>query len=198
MSDNEEKKRPNANYQLSKDINDPERVVRHYNREERLAKAPQSVRDLYSTKPQRRFGIFRSLVDTKPKAMMFISIVVLCLILFVMSSLDLIGNSWRLEGNILSIEAINLEGAIMVSITKTIRSNILSYFTTAYTGEVNIAVLAAADTHAENIYHYRFLFTPEQEQVESFAVPFDTDELLLVFHTDRNNRLSAKVKVSTF
>ena len=197
MSDNEEKKRPNANYKLSKDINDPERIVRHYNREERLAKAPQSVRDLYSTRPQRRFGIFRSLVGTKPNALLFISIVVLCLIIFVMSSLDLLGDSWTLEGNTISVQAFNYEGTTIVAITKVIKTNVLSFFNTPYTGEVNIAVLASADTQAENIFPHRIFFTLEQEEIFRFSVPFDVDELLLVFHTEKN-RLSATVKVADF
>ncbi|MCL2043496.1 MAG: hypothetical protein FWG89_05090 [Treponema sp.] len=194
MSDNEEKKRPNANYKLSRDITDPEGIVRHYSREHRLAKAPQAVRDLYEEKPTRRFGIFRSLVSTKPNALLFFSIVVLCLIIFVLSSLDLIGDTWNLEGNRLSIQAFNYEGTIIVAITKTIRNNALSFFSTAYTGEVTIAVLTSADIHAENIFPQRIFFTLEKEEFFRFSVPFDTDELLLVFHTEKN-RLSTTVKV---
>ena len=75
MSDSGEKRRPNANYRLSKENANTDEITYYYNREARLAKAPQSVRDLYNEDPPKRAGLFRSLVNTKSKKFTFISIV---------------------------------------------------------------------------------------------------------------------------
>jgi hypothetical protein len=66
------------------DIDGNQEIHFRYNREERLARAPVRVRQFYE-KPtkKKRFGFFTSLVDTRPKAMLFISIVVICAIILV-------------------------------------------------------------------------------------------------------------------
>ncbi|MDR2444757.1 MAG: hypothetical protein LBD44_02310 [Spirochaetaceae bacterium] len=55
-------------------------LVFYYSREHRLKKASRNVRALYDDVPRRRFGIFASLVDTKPKAMLLIVIAAVCLL----------------------------------------------------------------------------------------------------------------------
>ncbi|MDR2343372.1 MAG: hypothetical protein LBD86_02425 [Spirochaetaceae bacterium] len=55
-------------------------LVFYYSREHRLKKASRLVRSLYENVPVRRFGFFTSLVDTKPKAMLLIVIVAVCLL----------------------------------------------------------------------------------------------------------------------
>ncbi|MDR2795251.1 MAG: hypothetical protein LBB47_00895 [Spirochaetaceae bacterium] len=55
-------------------------LVFYYSREHRLKKASPRVRSLYENVPKPRFGIFSSLFDTKPKAMLLIVIVVICLL----------------------------------------------------------------------------------------------------------------------
>jgi hypothetical protein len=53
-------------------------LVFYYSRERRLEKASPRVRALYENVPKRRFGLFTSLVDTKPKVMLLIVIAVVC------------------------------------------------------------------------------------------------------------------------
>ena len=199
MSDNTERKRPNANYKLSKENIREDELTFHYNREHRLAKAPQSVRDLYKDEGRKRMGLFRSLTDSKPKVMMLISIVVACLAIGVFSSLGLIGSTYNLDGNELSIQAINYEGTVIVAIKKTSGKNIVSRFIPPYTGEVNIAVSPAAIISSgqplmpEHIFYHKIFFTLESPENYTFAVPFDPEELSFVIQTEKKT-LKATVK----
>jgi hypothetical protein len=193
MSDSEEKKRPNANYRLSWENADPPDIVYHYNRERRLEKAPQAVRDLYRETPPRRFGLFKSLVESKPRAFLFYTIVVLCITIFILSSLDLIGNTHSLDGNQLSIQAIRFEDMIIVAIKKTARKTLLTRLNPIYTGAVDIAVLPAGDLRMENAFFHRIFFTVEQTEHYRFVIPFDTDELQFVIQTEKR-KLTVKIK----
>jgi hypothetical protein len=62
-------------------------LVFYYSREHRLKKASRVVRSLYEDVPRRRFGLFTSLVDTKPKAMLLILIAAVCLLCLFLPSL---------------------------------------------------------------------------------------------------------------
>jgi hypothetical protein len=64
--DNKEKKRPNAKYKLSNENPQTVEIVHYYNREHRLAKASQAVRDLYEEQPRRRFGFLHTLTSSRP------------------------------------------------------------------------------------------------------------------------------------
>ena len=192
MSDSEEKRRPNANYRLSHENADTEEIVYHYNREQRLEKAPQLVRDLYNEEPKRRGGIFRSLTNTKPKAMTFISIVIMCLAIFVLSVLGYTSDSHDFDGNLLTVQAIKFEGAVIVALKKTIKKNIVGRRVTAYTGAVNIAV-TAPDVPLEDVFYHRVFFSLEPEEQYRFSVPFDSDYLMFILQTEKKT-LNVKVK----
>jgi hypothetical protein len=60
-----------------------DQLIFYYNREKRLAKAPENVRSWYEKGQQipkkKRFGLITCLFDTRPKAFLFISIVAFCL-----------------------------------------------------------------------------------------------------------------------
>ncbi|MDR0456408.1 MAG: hypothetical protein LBH20_06975 [Treponema sp.] len=191
MSDNEEKKRPNARYKLSGENVSQEGIAFHYNRERRLAKAPQAVRDLYKAAPPRRFSLLRPLIATKPLAMMFASIVIACLLILLVSILGLAGNSHNLDGNRLSLQAVQYEGAIIVVVKKTIPKGILARFSAAspYTGAVDIAVQpvikAVAGQEPEAVFYHKIFFTLEPEETYRFSVPFDSSTLALVFKTEQ-------------
>ncbi|MDR0383399.1 MAG: hypothetical protein LBH50_05375 [Spirochaetaceae bacterium] len=66
----------------------PERdsdIVFHYSREHRLKKASRRVRAMYEDTPKKpRFGLFSSLVDSKPKAILFAAIVLFCVIVLLL------------------------------------------------------------------------------------------------------------------
>ncbi|MCL2191639.1 MAG: hypothetical protein FWB79_06605, partial [Treponema sp.] len=62
-----DKKRPNANYRLSKTGGAySSEITYHYDRDRRLEKAPKSVQDLYYREdPPRRSGLFRNVPGGK-------------------------------------------------------------------------------------------------------------------------------------
>jgi hypothetical protein len=190
-SDSEEKKRPNADYQLSKNNINEEELVFHYNRERRLSKAPQAVRDLYKPQQPWRFSLLRPLVSTRPLAMMFASIVVGSILILVVSVLGLAGNSHNLDGNRLSLQAVQYEGAVIVVVKKTIPKNVFARLSssTAYTGAVDIAVQpvikAAANQEPQDVFYHKIFFTFEPEEIYRFSVPFESGELAIVFKTEQ-------------
>jgi hypothetical protein len=192
MSDNEEKKRPNANYKLSGENVRNDDMVFYYNREHRLAKAPQAVRDLYKEQPPQKFSLFRPLLSSKPLTLMFVSIVILSLVILAVSFMGLLGDSYVLEGNQLSIRAVKFEGTIIVAVDKTIKKTGMARFfdsDTAYTGPVEIAVqplLKAGEFfEPDDTFLHRIFFTLESQEYYRFSVPFDTEELALVFKSEK-------------
>jgi hypothetical protein len=188
----DEKRRPNANYRLSKENANPEGLTYYYSREHRLAKAPQSVRDLYNGQPPKRGGLLRSLLNSKPKAMMFASIVIMCVAILFLSTFGYTGSAYELDGNKLSVQAVKFEGAVIVAVRKTISKGFAGRFSSPYTGAVNIAV-TAPDTLPEDVFYHRIFFTLEPQEQYRFSVPFDSDELTFIFQTERKT-LTAKVK----
>ena len=182
MSDSEEKKRPNAKYRLTGENADERDIVYRYNRERRLEYAPQSVRDLYEEDPPRRFGLFKTLINSRPKRMSFASIIILCLAISIVSIFGLTDNSVNLSGNRVSVQAFRLENSVNIVLQKSVRNNLMSRFNQPYTGAVHIAVVAS--DIEENIYFYRVLFTPERSEEFRFTVPFDSDTLTVVMQTE--------------
>jgi hypothetical protein len=61
----------------------------YYSRKERLEKASPRIRKWYEDrqKAPRRGAFFRSFTDTKPKLMLFITIIVLCLVITIVTRL---------------------------------------------------------------------------------------------------------------
>jgi hypothetical protein len=180
-------KRPNANYKLSKqgiEINPEEELNFHYNRERRLAKAPQNVRDLYNNKPGPRFSLLRPLVADRPRRIIFFTIVVLCLVIFVFSFLGLFGRTYSLDGNNLAITGTGYDGVTIIVIRKNNESRM-----TAYTGAVDITVSPVLTVPGEDfpVFFHRIFFTLEQEEVYRFTVPFDAPELLVLIQTERSS-----------
>ena len=85
-TENEKRKRPNAAYALSKKNTADDELSFYYSRERRLAKAPKQVRELYTGKPL-RFSLLRPLIGSRPRAMLFFSILVLCAAILLLSYL---------------------------------------------------------------------------------------------------------------
>jgi len=209
MSDNEEnrKQRPNAGYKLSNENANlsEEKIVHYYNREHRLKKARKSVRDLCNTPPQRpRFNLLKPLVGTKPLAMMFFSIIVICVIIVALSLLGLTSADYTLDGNHVSVQAIRYEGAVIMAVDKSTRkSSGLDRFSRSappYTGAVDIAVqplLKDGEVRGEipeDLFFHKIFFTLEPQEYYRFSVPFDTDELAVVLRTETNKSLQLTVK----
>jgi len=192
MSDNGEKKRPNAKYRLSRENASEDEIVYHYNRDRRLEKAPQSVRDLYSEQPvPKRANLFRPLINTRPKSIMFASIVIMCLAILIISIFGYTGTSLNLEGNLIAIQAIRYEDAVIVAVRKSISQGIRNRFTDPYTGAVDIAV--ADGNSFESVFRHRIYFTREPVESYRFAVPFNSEELTFVLQSEKRT-INARIR----
>ena len=189
-------KRPNAKYRLSKENITEDQITYYYNREERLSKAPQTVRDLYREEPPKRFSLLRPLTGSKPRLMMFGSIVLICAAIMVLSVFGYTSSSWDFDGNQVSIQALKYEDTVIVALKKSIKKNFFGMTAAAYTGAVNIAVSPAGMDRGElpgGIFYHRVFFTLEEREDYRFTVPFEEDELILVLQSERKT-LSVKIK----
>ena len=197
MSDNSnndanEPKRPNANYKLSKNEVNPEDVVYHYNREHRLGKAPKAVQELYIAEGKRRFGIFKSLTDSKPKIMMLISIIFILMLMMTFSFLGITGGAHKIDGLELEVLGIKVEGNIVIALKKTIPKGIFSRLANPYTGAFEITVMPSElfgteyQVQPEDVFRYKNFFTLDHQQNYNFAVPFTSDELAIIIQTEKS------------
>jgi hypothetical protein len=194
--------RPNAQYRLSGKRADGEDITFHYSRERRLEKAPQAVRDLYREEAPPRFNLLRPLIGTRPRAMMFGSIVFICMAILILSIFGYPGNTYSLAGNALSVQARKYEGALVVTLKKTVKKGGLFSDGGAYTGAVDVAVSPALRAGAPQgetgealpVFFHRLFFSLENTEEYRFSVPFDSDELVMVLQTEKNT-LNLKIKL---
>jgi hypothetical protein len=194
MTEEEKKPRPNANYKLSKPDGPnkaaEENLVFYYNRERRLEKAPQAVKDLYNKdKTNRRFSLLGPLVADKPRATVFFTIILVCVAIIIVTLVNKTGGVYSLDGNGIVISGTRFEGATIVVLTKTVKKNAAN----AYTGAVDIAVSipvnnggGAANSEDYPVFYHRIFFSMEPIEEYRFAVPFDSPEQLLILQTERN------------
>jgi len=196
MTEENKKLRPNANYKLSKpDGPNPaaeENLVFYYNRERRLEKAPQAVRDLYAEK-KTGFNLLRPLVADKPRATVFFTIIFMCAVIIIVSIVTKTGGAYSLEGNRIEVSGTRFEGATIVVLTKTVKKNAGH----AYTGAVDVAVSYPVGGGANGVvsnggdedypvFYHRIFFSMETVEEYRFAVPFDAPEQLLILQTEKN------------
>jgi len=199
-NENNEKKRPNAKYKLSHEKIQGAEIVYHYNRERRLEKASQAVRDLYEEQPRRRIGLFHTLLGTKPNAMLFGTIILLCVLMLTLSFFGFTGDSRELEGNILSVKAKKYDGATIIELRKVPRKDKIARHMTAYTGPVEIAVFPTAkkgspqSQQISDVFFHKIYFTNDQEEHYLFTVPFEQNELSFIFRTEKKS-LNMTIKI---
>jgi hypothetical protein len=185
------RQRPNAKYKLSKPDNvvpRKEDLIFYYNREHRLAKAPKDVQDLYKDKKNNSSGFFRVLVADKHRKLLFFSIVLICAVIWILGLLGYFDKSYTLEGNKIIISPTVFEGTTLIVLNKTIKNK------NAYTGAVDIAVSVPITvqnddpSQTENsfpVFYHRIFFSLDKEEQYSFAVPFESEELLFVIQTEK-------------
>jgi hypothetical protein len=177
---------PNANYKLSNSDNKPaqEGLTFYYNRERRLENAPDNIKGLYKEQRQTRFSLFGPLVADKPRRILFLIIIFMCVLIFALSALGFFDRYYSLDGNRIDVSGTSFEGMTIVTITKTVRNQ------GAYTGLVDIAVSPFLSGQPEDgqfpVFYHRIFFTLENEEQYRFAVPFDTPELLMVLQTEKD------------
>ena len=183
-------KRPNSNYQLSNSNNESSsgsEIIYHYSRERRLAKAPQSVRDIYNDEPVKpRFGLLGPLIADKPRRILFFMILFLCALIFLLSTLGFFDDTYSLDGNKLVISGITVEDSTIVIIRKKDGN------ADSYTGALNIAVsipVKKADDislEAQSVFYHRVYLSLESNEEFRLLVPFNAPELLMVLQTEKS------------
>ena len=183
--------RPNADYELSKPDKEPgihDEIVYHYNRERRLEKAPQAVRDLANRKPQ-KFSLFRPLVADKPRATLFFTILLMCAAIFIISIINkVISPSYALDGNKIEVMGTRYEGTTIVLLRKTVKNA----STGGYYGAVDVAITPFVENgetagdfaDTPNVFYHRVYFSNDLTEEYRFAVPFDTPQQVIVLQTD--------------
>jgi hypothetical protein len=200
-SPEEEVRRPNANYKLSEKHQEEEgKLTFYYSREKRLEKAPQAVRDLYNQKKP-RFSLIGPLVATKGKAILFITMLLICVTLLLISVLDT-DEAYNLEGNRITVQAVKHEGAIIVLIKKSLAKKRFGkpIAASAYTGTVDIgaspqqAAPNGENSESPRIFMHRIFFTTQDTEEFRFTLPFDSDSVIMVLQTEKN-QISIKVDV---
>jgi hypothetical protein len=187
MTEENKKQRPNANYNLSKpdgsNSGGDERLNFYYSRERRLESAPQSVKDLYSEKkPQSGFNLLRPLVADKPRATVFFTIILMCVMIILVTLINKLGVSYSLEGNRIDISGTRYEGATIVVLTKTVKKD----DGRAYTGAVDVAVTYSAGGDDTPVFYHRIFFSMETTEEYRFAVPFDPPEQIIILQTEKS------------
>jgi hypothetical protein len=170
---------------------DEENLQFHYDREKRLAKAPQAVRELYANKKPARFSFLGPLVSNRPTAMLFFAILALCATMIVLSVTGYLDKSYSLEGARLEIKGIRYEDMVILVVRKTLKKGVFSQ----YTGAVDVAVSPAVKSKDEEypVFYHRIFFSLAPEEEYRFAVPFDSEELVMVLQTEKSS-LQIKMK----
>jgi hypothetical protein len=186
----EKKTRPNAKYRLSKEspsvinADGQDGLTFYYNRERRLEKAPQSVKNLYLEQKRKGLGFKRTFLSTKSNAILFFTIVILIAAIFLLSIGGYFDKSYKLEGNRLSIKGTRFEGIVIITLVK----NNKKAEGVPYTGAVELAVAPKVQSVDEDYpsFRHRLFFTFTEEEEYSFTVPFDVPELIVVFQTEKS------------
>jgi hypothetical protein len=145
----------------------------YYNREERLAKASARVRALYEDAPKKKFSPFSSLTDSKPKAFMFVSIIVMCILVLLKTYL-LPDNKTVIANNSLITTTMRYENQCFIVIKKSaLKKNV-------YTGIVDVRITDARNINngTPNFYNKSIVFSEAKEEEFRWAIPLISDELI--------------------
>jgi len=143
-------------------------LVFYYSREKRLEKASPRVQALYDDQPKKRLALFSSLVDSKPKALLFTSIVVICLLILFLTYLAPQGSSADIGSNGIAVSALKYDGVTFIVLKKTRLKN------DAWAGLVDMNVSAGGAAS----YNRAVFFSDEQTEEFRFSLPYESDELL--------------------
>jgi hypothetical protein len=140
----------------------------YYSREQRLAKAPQQVRDLYDPAQTKRPTFFSSLTDSKPKKLSFISIVALSVTILVLTYINPASNALLL-GNKVDISAMHYQDDVFVVLKKTVKKK------NAYTGIIDITT--ASVYNDINKTSAKIVWTDLPKEEFRFRLPFQAEKI---------------------
>ncbi|MDR2602388.1 MAG: hypothetical protein LBC53_08075 [Spirochaetaceae bacterium] len=151
-------------------------LVFYYSRARRLAKAPPQVRALYENQPPKRFNIFRSLVDSKPKAFLFTAIIIMCLVILFMTYLMPDSGKTDVMGNLVEVSAMRYSGSTFIVLKKS--ADVKKSF---YTGLVDVIVYSDSSDLRETARKttMQIVWTDLPQEEFRFSVPFENSQILV-------------------
>jgi hypothetical protein len=159
------------------DINDVDdgRVVFRYSREQRLSRAPASVRALYDETPPPKRGVFRILTSTKPLTFSFLSILTICAAIMLYSFLNG-GSTRRIRDTEIGVQVLVSGEQSYITVKKTVKGK------EPFTGEVNLLISASQAKNEETPppVIQKLDFTAEKEETFRFTVPVTGKRFLIV------------------
>jgi hypothetical protein len=147
----------------------------YYKREERLAKASARVREFCETRPNKKFALFSSLTDSKPKAALFTVIVIMCLMILFTTYL-LPDSKYEIGSNIVAASAMRYNNASFIVLKKEAKKK------NAYNGLVTVTI-SPAETQAggdsrTKLYNHTVVFGETGTEEFRWSIPLETNELL--------------------
>ena len=178
MNDNE---KPGEDDGIEKDI------VFHYSREHRMSRAPAAVRALNEEKYVRP-SLTKTLFGNKGNIVIFVSIILICLMYSISSRLNSRGTSVSLGANTLTLTVIREEGALGLSIRKTVPKS--GEF---YIGAVDIAVSPVVPKLEEGetpqVFSHRFFFNLTDSESFMLSLPFEGDSFYVFLSTEYEQKV---------
>ena len=164
------------------------KITFYYNREARLKRASQNVQDINDPSKLPKRGLLRALTATTPLKIMFFSIVVFCVFMFILSRIMSRDPVKVLGNNTISITAIAAGDSSYLSLKKTAGAEQGEIY---YTGELAVLVTLPME---ESPVHIEWInFSPDPEQVFQFSVPFSGNKLL-VFMEAHDERIMLEIR----
>lgn len=169
--------------------------VFYYSRERRLERASAELRAFNegSGTPLPR-GFFRILAANKSQAMVFVSIVIISVVMALTSLFYSSRGKALLGGSALAVSALRYQGSTILVIKKELKDE-----RDPYAGAVDVGVspVRSEEERAAGIdapvFARRIFFTLEKNEEYRISVPFEGEELLLLFQAEEK-RITLRVK----
>ncbi|MDR1373715.1 MAG: hypothetical protein LBJ24_01950 [Treponema sp.] len=170
-------------------------LVFYYSREKRLERASSALRAFVNDSgPPPRRGLFRTLAANKSQAMVFFSIIIISAVMILTSLFHASRDEVLLEGNALTVSALRYQGSTILVIKKELKNQ-----KNPYAGAVDVGVSPALSRGEQAagaevpVFARRIFFTLEKNEEYRISVPFEGDELLLLFQAEER-RVTLRVK----
>ena len=171
---------------------DPERdsdLVFYYSREQHQKRT--SAADLEKN-ANKKPGLIKSLTGGRGNFFLLISIVLICIMYFlgIRISNSRTNTAFNLGGNTVALSVLEEETILFLSIKKTTPSR-----GNAYIGSVDVSVSPALSIEDGELsfINQRISFSGNKQEVFRLSLPFDSEELILIFRTE-NEAITRTIK----
>jgi hypothetical protein len=164
-------------------------LVFHYNRAERISRAPQNVRDYYAGKSEMPKGLFKVLVASKFSRFMLVSVALLSIAFIFLARTTSDASSGTVAGIPAEVSAFSFDGGIYVSVElKGAAGFVAAVPVTARVDFLGNDKKVIASSAIEGIY------TGKQEFLRTTFTDYDIMEIAVLLRAgDESSTLNAKV-----